>query len=75
MKSPSQAHELFQSLKSSNVTPSKKFEIPLADCGGYGNMNFSQSDFHNMRRDERMMVSQQDVDLVVNKFEPIKQVV
>lgn len=32
-------------------------------------MTFFQSDLHNMRRDNGMMVLQQDIDLVVDKFE------
>lgn len=70
---PKRERELFQSLKATNVAPSKQFEIASTDYGGYGNMAFCQSDFPNMRRDDRMIVERQDVDLVVERFEANKE--
>lgn len=65
---PTRSKELFKALKSSNLAPSKQFEIAATEFGGYECISFSQSDFNNMRRDDYSLVSQNDVDIVVEHF-------
>lgn len=35
-------------------------------------MPFRQSNFHNMRRDDMMVVARRDIDLVIERFEKNK---
>lgn len=54
------------------MAPSKQFAVVVVQCGGYNCLTFSQNDFNDMCRDGRGLVSSQDVDLVVERFEEQK---
>lgn len=65
---PTRSRELFRLLQFSNFPPSKPFQIVAIKSGGYDCMTFSQVDFNNMRVDQSL-VSKQDVDLIIERFE------
>lgn len=46
-----------------------QYSIVSQELRGFSNKTFGKTDFNNMRRDERSFISNQDVDLVLKRFE------
>ncbi|KMZ75253.1 hypothetical protein ZOSMA_117G00710 [Zostera marina] len=63
---------LFQSLNTSNISPSDQYCVAAQEPGGFDHIQFTPSDLSNMRRDDRCNIIQRDADLLIELFEKRK---
>ncbi|KMZ68026.1 hypothetical protein ZOSMA_24G00470 [Zostera marina] len=60
---------LFQSLNTSNISPSDQYCVAAQEAGGFDHMQYTPSDLSNVRRDDRCNIIQRDADLLIELFE------
>ncbi|KMZ68649.1 hypothetical protein ZOSMA_234G00240 [Zostera marina] len=63
---------LFQSLNTSNISPSDQYCVAAQEVGGFDHIQFTPSDLSNMRRDDRCNIIQRNADLLIELFEERK---
>ncbi|KMZ70646.1 hypothetical protein ZOSMA_197G00190 [Zostera marina] len=59
---------LFQSLNTSNISPSDQYCVVAQEAGGFDHIQFTPSNLSNMRRDDRCNIIQRDADLLIQLF-------
>lgn len=56
---------IFQSLNTSNIFPNDQYSVMMMEGGGFYSMTFTQSNFSNMRRDNRQNICGHNANLLI----------
>ncbi|KMZ76176.1 hypothetical protein ZOSMA_105G00030 [Zostera marina] len=67
------ARNLINRLEESNIPPSQQYSYVAMQSGGFSSCSFTQSDFSNYRRDDKENMISHDVDILIKKFQTLKE--